>query len=111
MLVIFVLFFLAMRTFQSSIESDLQFNEIDPTTKLFAGAAREILKSFYIKITTTVFITLGSGTIDIKEILGDTINAEQLPLTVVIEESDYVNGERHRRYFNLFIVDTYESFQ
>lgn len=90
---------------------EVHLDEIDSTAKLFASAAREILTQFYVNITTTVFITIGSETNEIKDILGSTINTGKLPLTYVIEESGYVNGKKHRRYFNLFIVDTYESFQ
>lgn len=85
--------------------------DIDSSEKLFVRAAREILRSFYAKITTTVFITIGSGTNEIEEIVGEIVRPENLPLTYVIEESEYVNDEKHRRYFNLIIVDTPESFQ
>lgn len=111
MLALCALIFLTLRMGESSIVSEFHLDGNDSTVELFAKAAREILKTFYMKITTTVFITIGSETNEIKAILGETIKTENLPLTYVIEESEYVNGEKHRRYFNLFIVDTYESFQ
>lgn len=111
MLAICAIFFLILRNGEASIMCDIHFEEIDSTAQLFATAAREILTKFYMRVTTTVFITIGSGTNEITDILRTTINTEKLSLTYVIEESEYVNGEKHRRYFNLFIVDTYESFQ
>lgn len=100
-----------LRIGESSILSEIQLNGIDPSTQLFVNATREILKSFYVNATTTVYITVGSETNEIREILGETIKTENLPLSYVIEKSEYVSDEKHRRYFNMFVVDTYESFQ
>lgn len=111
MLAICAFLFLVLRIGGTSIESEFHLNGNDATAQMFVNAAIEILKSFYMKVTTTVFITISSETNEIKELLGETIKSEILLLTYVIEESEYVNDQSHRRYFNLFIVDTYESFQ
>lgn len=111
MIAICSILFLILRNGEASILCDIRLEETDSSAQLFASAAREILTQFYMNVTTTVFITIGSETNEIKDILRSTINTEKLPLTYVIEESEYVNGEKNRRYFNLFIVDNYDSFQ
>lgn len=84
-------------------------NESNSTATLFVNAAREILESFYVNKTTTVFIITGSQTDAVIEVVSEIARTKTFQLCYFIEESEYI--VMHRRYFSMFIVDSYESFQ
>lgn len=111
MLAICVLLKLLIGNCESSIVSEFALNEIDANGKMLINAGRKILQTFYMHETSTVFITISSEMNERNEIFGEIIKTDQLLITYVTEESEYVNDELHKRFYNLFIVDTYESFQ
>lgn len=113
MLIVGVFIWLAIRLTMSeaSITTEIQLESTNPKVELFSSAARKIIESFYVKKTSTLFITIGSKTNEINEIVGKTITSEKFPLAYVIKNSENVSGAKHRRHFNLFVVDSYDSFQ
>lgn len=99
--------------------SSYKIHQSQPTLVL-VQAMQNILESFYFQQTSTVCITQCSN-LNRKNRTGPNpyefvgqlarIKSEKLPITYLIEDDEKLNGEKHRRFFSIIVVDDYDSFR
>lgn len=85
---------------------------------VIVNAMHDILWNFYYKSASTITIRMRSNPtihteFKVDELVGQLINNESEIhfLTYIIENTTKVLHQDYRRYFNLFVVDNYESFR
>lgn len=85
---------------------------------MIVHAMQSIVNRFYTKHTPTIFITVrSSGTVKNgwkpEEIAGEIIRigSDHTSMAYVIENNITSIFERYNRRFNVFLIDSYESFK
>lgn len=87
---------------------------IKADSRMLAHAMQNIINRFYSKHSSTVFILEGCNqALQSKELLGELtlIGSDRVSITYVIENNVTTNPEILLRHFNIFVVDSYESFK
>lgn len=78
-------------------------------------AVISIIENFYMKISTTVQITLGYSSKMHKNIQGELLNSilseVNTEITLTIEQYLFINKKSTLRFFNIFLVDSYSAFR
>lgn len=86
-------------------------------SKALTRALEDILERFYSKHTSTLFVRMHSSLSvrdnpDPNEIVNEMIrNQNQISMCYVIESQSTIHDEMSNRFFNIFVVDSYESFR
>lgn len=87
----------------------------DRETQLLTEATSNIVQTFYVKRTSSIFITRcsvrPSSNHRQSQILNRLLLSTHSQLTYVIEEPKYVKPTHNLRYNNIFLADTYDGFR
>lgn len=103
----------------SVIPESKTFDAVPVESNAIVHAMLNIMNRFYTKHTSTIFITEQSLSLALKsgskplEIAGELIRiaSQQAAVTYVIDNNVIFAHRRYNRLFNIFFIDSYESFR